>query len=391
MKVVVAHNLYASAQPSGENAVVAAEIAALEAAGVTVIPYLRSSDEIATMPLSQRASLPLSPIYAGRAQREVAELLATQRPDVLHLHNPYPLLSPWLVRTAHGAGVPVVQTVHNFRHECVSGVFFRDGQPCYACQGKRLSGPALRGRCYRGSLPQTAAMVAALGVHRRTFLQVDRFIALSPRIVSFLRGLGARGSQIALRPNPVADPGLPEAIGEGFLFAGRLSAEKGVSLLLDAWRRSPEGTHGRLVIAGDGPLRAEVQALAAQRIDLTYVGRLDPVQVRSAIRSCAVVVVPSVWDDVLPTVAIEALAHGRPVLATEMGGLPWIVRGDGQAPAAGWLVRPDTPSLAAGLAEAKATARAVAPHARARYERDFTPKLQTERLLSIYREVSGRL
>src|SRR5215467_2643273 len=155
MKVVVAHNRYSSAQPSGENVMVDAEIAQLRAAGVEVVPFIRSSDEIASLPVTGKLLLPLSPVWAPGAQRELAAILRDHRPDVFHLHNPYPLLSPWVVRTAHAHGVPVVQTVHNYRHVCAAATFLRDGAVCRDCAGRRLAVPAVVHRCYRGSLPQS--------------------------------------------------------------------------------------------------------------------------------------------------------------------------------------------------------------------------------------------
>ncbi|MDG4792245.1 glycosyl transferase family 1, partial [Micromonospora sp. WMMD1102] len=106
MQVIVAHNRYREAQPSGENTIVDQEIVQLRAAGVTVRPFLRSSDEIAEFSPTAKALLPISPIYAPKAQQELSRLITEHRPDVLHLHNPYPLLSPWVVRTAHKHGVP---------------------------------------------------------------------------------------------------------------------------------------------------------------------------------------------------------------------------------------------------------------------------------------------
>src|SRR5262245_30491549 len=151
MKVVIAHNRYSSAQPSGENTIVDAEIGQLTAAGVTVLPFIRSSDEIGTLSLAGKAMLPLSPVWAPGAQRDLAALLDRERPDVFHLHNPYPLLSPWVVRTAHAHGVPVVQTVHNYRQVCASGLYFRDGAICRDCRGRAFALPAIRHACYRGS------------------------------------------------------------------------------------------------------------------------------------------------------------------------------------------------------------------------------------------------
>ena len=104
--------------PSGENVIVDTEIAQLTEAGVEVLPFQRSSDSIGDLPAVQKVLLPISPIYGRAAQQDLARLLTEHRPDVLHLHNPYPLLSPWVVKTAHAHGVPVVQTVHNYRQVC---------------------------------------------------------------------------------------------------------------------------------------------------------------------------------------------------------------------------------------------------------------------------------
>jgi len=413
LKVVIAHNQYSSAQPSGENAVVAAEIDELNQAGVQVLPFLRSSDEIATFSLAQRAALAVSPVYARRAQRELRDLLRRERPDVVHLHNPYPLLSPWVIRTAQAEGVPVVHTLHNFRQVCVNGLFHRAapaarsavsapsapsagtdapvtsraqegllpdaGEGCRACVGRAIGVPAIRYACYRGSRTQSAVMATTLALHRRTWPRLDRVLALTPAMADFARSLGVSPERIVVRPNAVPDPGPTPGPGPGFLFAGRLSAEKGVTLLLDAWDRHPEGSLGPLRIAGDGPLAALVRDRATVRRDVTYLGRLDRAGVAAAMRDAAVVVVPSLWEEVCPMVAIEALAHARPVLGTALGGLPWLI---GEA---GWTVPPTVGALAAALPVAAQTAPALAGRARAVYEARYTPAVATRTLLDVYR------
>ena len=376
MKVVVAHNRYSSRQPSGENAVVDAELRWLAEVGIDVVPFLRSSDEIAALSLAERALLPVSPIYARQAQHALGALLDKERPDVVHLHNPYPLLSPWVVRTATVRNVPVVQTVHNFRHACVSGVFFRDGRSCRDCLGWSWPMPAVRHGCYRGSRAQSAVMATALAVHRTTWPEVARFLALTPEIEGFLRTIGVPATKIVVKPNAVSDPGPPTPPGDGFLFAGRLSPEKGVGLLLDAWARRPAGV---LRIAGDGPLRSTV-AMAGSTVE--YLGPLDRAGVREAMRRVAVVVVPSLWDEVCPMVAIEAMANGRPVLATSRGGLPWLI-GD-----AGWLVEPTVDALVAGFVRARAEAAGLAEAARRRYETRFHPGVVTPQLVAAYASVA---
>ncbi len=393
------------------------EIGQLTAAGVEVLPFIRSSDEIPSMPKSAKALLPISPIYAPRAQQELSRLLTEHRPDVLHLHNPYPLLSPWVVRTAHKHGVPVVQTVHNYRQVCSSGIYFRDGVICQDCKGRALAVPSIVHRCYRDSRAQSALMAATLAVHRGTWRSVDRFIALTSAIADHLTDYGIPAERIVVKPNAVPDPGAPTPLGDGFLYLARLTPEKGVDLLLDAWRRHPVGSLGTLRVAGDGELRPLVEAAAAERADVVYLGQLDRDGVRAAVEASAVVIAASMWHDVLPTVIIEALASGRPVLGTALGGIPYLVGADaphepagtgpaavasavaGHAPppagppavpagllggTAGWVVPPDPAALAAALPVARAGAALLSAPARLRYEQTFHPDVVLKRHLAIY-------
>ncbi|GAA2518161.1 glycosyltransferase family 4 protein [Pilimelia columellifera] len=398
MKIVIAHNRYRSELPSGENVMVDLDIAQLRAAGVNILPFLRDSDNIATMSAGAKALLPLSPIYNGPAQRELAALLRAERPDVLHLHNPYPLLSPWVVRTAHAHGVPVVQTVHNYRQVCSPGLYFRDGHVCVDCRGRTIGWPGVIHGCYRGSRAQSAVMATALAAHRPTWRSVDRYIALTSAIAEHLRSYGIPADRIVVKPNSIPDPGPPPALGDGFLFYGRFAPEKGLSLLLDAWRRRPDGALGPLRIAGDGEQRPLVEAIAAERDDVTYLGPLDRDGVRAALTASAVVLAVPTWHDVLPTVVIEALAYGRPVLGTDLGGVPYLVgadqASDGRASGlrrgvAGWVTAPDPQSLADALATVRAEAPALAAAARARYDHTFHPDVVLTRLLATYRDLAA--
>jgi glycosyltransferase involved in cell wall biosynthesis len=387
VKVVVAHNRYRSVQPSGENTVVEQEMAALRAAGVEVLPFLRDSDDIEAMPAARKALLPVSPLYNPGVQKALGALIAEHRPDVLHLHNPYPLLSPWVVRTAHRHGVPVVQTVHNYRQVCSPGLYFRDGRICTDCRGRAIGIPAIQHRCYRGSRAQSAVMAVTLAAHRSTWRSVDRYIALTNAIADHLCDYGIPDDRIVVKPNSVPDPGPHDTRGEGFLFLGRLTPEKGLGLLLDAWRRHPDGTLGPLRIAGDGEERRLAEEAATARADVTYLGPLDRSAVLAALRSAAVVVATSTWHDVLPTVVIEALANARPVLGTALGGIPYLV-GAGESDAAGWTVPADVEALAAALPTARDGAAALTPVARARYERLFHPDVVTRRLLEVYDDLT---
>ncbi|SLM04977.1 MULTISPECIES: glycosyltransferase family 4 protein [unclassified Actinoplanes] len=378
MKVVVAHNRYREAIPSGENVIVDTEIEQLRAAGVAVVPFQRSSDSISGMPARQKALLPMAPMLGGAAQRDLAALIESEKPDLLHLHNPYPLLSPRVIRTAHAHGIPVVQTVHNYRQVCSSGLYFRDGHNCQDCRGKLLGWPAIRNRCYRGSAAQSAIMATTLAVHRPTWHSVDRYIALTDKIAAHLDDYGVPADRIVIKPNGLPDPGDPAPPGDGFLYAARLSPEKGLGLLLDAWRRHPDGSLGPLRIAGDGELRPLAERAAAERADVTYLGPLDRAGMTAARTAASVVVAVPTWEDVLPTVILEAMAAGRPVLGTAVGGVPYLI---GES---GWLAEPDPAALAAVLPRARAEAAGRAVAARERYLVHFHPDVLTRRLIEIY-------
>jgi glycosyltransferase involved in cell wall biosynthesis len=382
VKVVVAHNRYRSDAPSGENIVVDLEIEQLRSAGVTVVPFQRSSDDIPALPAAQKALLPLSPIWSPSSTRALADVLRAERPDILHLHNPYPLLSPAVVFKAHQFWVPVVQTVHNYRQVCAPGVYFRDGHICTDCKGRTFALPAIQHKCYRGSAAQSAIMATTLALHRGTWHSLEKYIALTGNIAEHLRDYGIPEDRIAIKPNAVEDPGAPPAQpGEGVLFAGRLSPEKGLGILLDAWQTFDPGTLGTLRIVGDGDLRPLAEKAAANRPDVEYLGPQDRLGVRDLMRRSALVTVPSRWFEPLSTVIIEALANGRPVLGTSLGGSPYLI---GKA---GWVVEPTAAALAGALPGAVRAAAGLSGQARRRYRENFHPDVVTQRLLEIYESV----
>ena len=381
MRVLVVHNRYVSAVPSGENAAVDEEVAALRAAGVDVVTHLRSSDEIAALPPAKKLALAARPVRSGEDVRAVRRLVAETRPDVLHLHNPYPLISPAVVRVARDAGVPVVQTLHNYRHACIAGSLFRDGHPCTDCLGAPLRWPGVAHGCYRGSRPQSLVLTTAEVVHGGTWRQVDRYVALTAFAADLLSRAGLPRDRVTVRPTWGADPGEPAPPGTGHLFAGRLDEEKGALLLVSAWRRTPPGGH--LTVAGDGRYRADVERLAAERDDVTYLGPQPPDRVAAEMAQAAVVVVPSVCFEGFPRTVVEAYARGRPVLATDVGPLPEIV-----PDALGWTAAATPEAFAAALVATREPDAARGRAARARYLAEHTPEVALRRLLDVYESVA---
>ena len=322
MKVLVAHNRYRSNVPSGENVVVDAEIDALRRAGVDVVPFIRSSDEIDSMSAVQKLGVALGPVRSASGVHEFRALLDSENPDIVHVHNVFPLISPWILKEANRRDLPVAMTVHNFRLDCVAGTYLRGGHVCTECAGRSIATPALQHGCYRGSRVQTIPMVIGRSVHRDTWRTVSRFFALTEFHAEFLRGLGIADDRIVVRPTSVADPGEMPAPGRDVLFVGRLGAEKGVDVLLAAWKQSNAAAQGRrLHLVGDGDLRHEADNAAASDSSIIVHGSLDRDGVNALMRDCGPVVIPSTCFEGLPRVFSEAMAHGRPVMASDIGGL----------------------------------------------------------------------
>ena len=361
------------------------EIQLLRAAGVVVVAHLPSSDEIDdTMPLRERLALAGAPVYFRPGVRAVERLIVQERPDVVHVHNPYPLISPWIVRSAHSARVPVVHSVHNYRVACMKGTFFRDGHVCEDCASRTVKWPGALHGCYRKSRPQSVAMAIGLTTHRRTWRSVERHLVLSDWMRDKLRAEGIPNDRIVLKRNPVAGPPVAPPAGKGFLFAGRLDDEKGIDLLLDAWDLSASSQSLTLTIVGDGPMRSLVETRAAASRSLRFLGQVSGAEVAHQIKAAAAVVVPSRCYEGLPRVLAEAFAQGRPVVTTA-APLASIVMG------AGALASPAAPALAAAI-------DAIAPReklarlgraARSRWEREFRPEAVVAQVLDSYRAVRG--
>jgi glycosyltransferase involved in cell wall biosynthesis/SAM-dependent methyltransferase len=388
MKVLMVHNRYRSAFPSGENAVVDQQVEMLRDAGVEVTTFIRESDEIQDFSPAQRVGLAIRPIYSIEDTRSLRALIRSTRPNVVHLHNPYPLISPAVIRTAKAEGVPVVQSVHNYRFACANGLYFRDGHICQECTGTVVPWPAIHHGCYRGSRPQSAVMAGSLALHRSTWRMVDRYLPVSAFVADQLVAAGVPEGRISVVSNSVPDPGAPLPLGKGLLFAGRLEEEKGILILLDAWRRSGVARRASLVVAGDGSQRAAVERAARADPSITYVGAVSRTAVGALLDSCAIRAIPSLWFEGFPLAVVESFARARPVIVNQLGSNATVID-DGS----GWLC---TTADAAGLARTiqrafddLGDAQARGRTGRATYLRSYSPAQTTEQLMDNYRMVIG--
>jgi glycosyltransferase involved in cell wall biosynthesis len=383
VKVLVVHNRYRSEQPSGENNVVDAEVSLLAEGGHKVSLFERRSDDIAQMPLPRKATVPLMVPWNPAVRKELAARLRASRPDVVHIHNTFPLLSPSVVAACADAGVPAVATLHNYTMVCPPGTLHRDGHICTECVGGSPL-PAVKHGCYRGSSAATVPMAASMVANRRRWWTgVSRFFCISAAQRDLLVSAGMPGERMAVKHNFVADPGVRRT-GDGahVLFLGRITEEKGIGLLMRAWDRLGGALGVPLVIAGTGPMQDEVAVWANGRSDVSYVGLRNKAECRALTADAVAVVAPSTWLEAFGLVVVEAMAAGVPTVAAAHGAFPELVE-DGVT---GLLHQPnDAASLADRLREVTGDRnREMGDAARVRYEKDFTPEVGLDRLVSGY-------
>jgi len=385
VRVAILHNRYA--RRGGEDSVVETEAECLRKAGCEVALFEVESAELLHS-RSARWGAALGARWNRRSAAAALRFLAERPADVAHVHNFFPRLSPSVHAALHRLGVPVVQTLHNYRLACANGLFLREGRPCEECA---LHGPwrAVRYGCYRSSRMATAVWAEATAAHRRrgTWLEcVDRFVAPSAFAKRKLAAAGLPGERIIVKPNPVPDPGPPGPPGRGAVYVGRLSAEKGVALLLDAWRRLPGAP--ALAIAGAGPDEAALRERARGLAGVRFLGEVPRERVPGLLAAAGFAVAPSLCYEVFPIAAAEAMAAGRAVVASDAGALPELVEHGGN----GMLFRSgDAESLAAAcrqLLDDPPLAAALGCAARARFEDELAPARSTRRLLDLYAEIA---
>jgi glycosyltransferase involved in cell wall biosynthesis len=382
MKVVLCHTYYL--QRGGEDCCFEEERDLLRSRGHEVVEYVRNNAELVKLnPLAAAAVT----LWNRRAGREFRALIERERPTVVHCTNTFPLISPAACHAAHRAGVAVVQALHNYRWLCAGGYLMRDGAPCEDCLGRRLPSPAIRHKCYRGSAA-ASAVVAGMQVMHRTFgnwmSKVDAFFTLTNFAKERFIAGGFPPDRIHVKSNSVApDPGMGRGNGGYVVFVGRLSPEKGVATLLDAWKR--DASLPPLVIAGDGPLAEKVKSAAASDPRIKWRGQLPLADVHSLIGDASTLVMPSLWYETFGRTIAEAFATGTPAIVSRLGAMAELVE-DGRT---GWHF---TPGDAADLAAKIGRCHDLSPDAlssmrraaRAEYEQRFTPTQNYEQLMAVY-------
>ena len=340
--------------------------------------------------MDRRVAAAARMIWSRSARRGMDQVLASFRPDVVHLHNIYHQLSPSVLRPVAERGIPAVMTLHDYKLVCPSYLFLAQGRVCEVCLDGHFRHAVAR-RCKDGSRGASAMLALESTLHRRggAYGPVGVFICPSRFQAAKMTVGGVYPDRLAVLSNFVDLAGLaPKAQpGGGVVYAGRLSPEKGVDVLVESMGRL--GT-ARLEVVGDGPERARLEALAAAVAPgrFSFLGRVPRGRVMELLGAAAVAVMPSRCHDNQPMAVLEAYGCGVPVVATSLGGLPELTQGG-----CGLTVPPEDPeALAAalgGLLADPAKVAAMGRASRARAERDFPPDRHLAGLERLYERAAG--
>lgn len=384
MKVLLVHNRYQ--QKGGEDSVVESERKMLSAHGVETDLLEADNDHIRGLTAELKAAVKV--LYNAEQVARLSKRLVDFKPDVVHVHNWFPTLSPAIFGACRRSGIPVVHTLHNYRPLCIKASLYRDGSPCEDCLGTTLRLPGIVHGCYRGSRAGSAVATAAMLAHwgMGTWRNaVDRFIALSNFAKSKLIEGGLPPEKIMVKPNTLAeDPGIRSGNGGYFAYVGRFTDEKGLPIVLECWRQG--GRLPKLMIIGSGPLEEQVREAAGTLDNVESLGARTGGEVLDVIGNARALICPSQWYEGMPRVVIEAMAVGTPVIASRLGTyLEMIEHGkSGLLFEAG---RPD--ALLACIREFPSTDDAAVMRASARRQFDshYGAEANYQTLIEIYNQV----
>ena len=387
MKIIMIHNKYLVR--GGEDESREAEERLLREMGHQIETYEDNNKRVEALGKIQVAA---KTIWSTESYQAINLRLSKQKYNLVHVQNFFPLISPSVYYAAKAEGVPVIQSLRNYRLFCANYNFFRDGHVCEDCMGKLIPWPGVVHACYRDSRMGTAVVAAMQTVHRamRTWSKmVDQYITLTEFArQKFIEG-GLPADKIVVKPNFVyPDPGGGEGKGEYALFVGRLSSEKGIETMLTAWKYL--GTKIPLKIIGDGPLSQRVAEATKQISGVEWLGRRALREVYDLMGEAAFVVFPSEWYETFGRVAVEAFAKGTPVVAANIGAIAELV----ESGRTGLLFHPgDAQDLAAKVEQIlsqPAKLNQMRQEARAEFEAKYTAEQNYQMLMDIYEQVLSR-
>ena len=384
-RILMIHNRYRIV--GGEDVSTDAQVELLRSAGHEVVLIEDTNERVDQLGMLRTAA---TAIWSGASRKRVAEVLAGSRFDVVHVQNFFPLFSPSVYYAAHDHGVPVVQSLRNFRMLCPEGMLHRSGQVCTDCVGKTVAWPAIAHRCYRDSARGSAVVAAMSTGHRWAGTwsrRVARYVAPSEYTRGVYETAGWDPDKVEVIPNFVhPEPALGSGSGKYGLFIGRLARVKGLDTLLQAWISG--GLETPLHIVGDGPMRAEVEAAAASHDHISYLGTVEQPRLTELMGDAGFVVVPTRGIESFGRVVVEAMATGTPSIVADHAGLRETLLGS----AAGLRFPPgDATALVATVRSLLGSGdmEEMRMAARRDYEERFSSEVALQRWVDLYRRVQA--
>lgn len=384
MRILIAHN-YAQNRGGADEAA-EQEATLLRRKGHQVLLYTRHNDDINHFSTIRKSLLFFEPTWSPKTYGEIRKNIESFQPDIIHCHSFFPLISPAIYDAANHFGVPVVQTLHEYRLLCSAGWLFRDNQVCEECIDHSYFRGIIHG-CYQDSRAKTAAFVLMLEAHRlqKTWSKkIKALITPTEFARQKIESAGFPTAKIWVNANFLSeDPGFSEEKQKFVLYVGRLSTEKGIVPLMQAWKNLPEVP---LKIIGDGPLKEWVISYIKKHhlCQVELLGYLPLSTVLAYLKKALLLLLPSICYETFGRTIMEAYATGTPVIASRLGAMAELVT-DGQT---GFLATPGDPMELANVVQAAIAdphkLTRLGRHAREVYEAKFTPQISYRKLMEIY-------
>ena len=333
MKIFLVHNFYGSTAPSGENTAFVSEASLLRNRGHSIVEFTRHSDELLHQGLYGTVRGALGTVWNPLSLRKLKSALREIKPEIVHVHNTFPILSPSVLYATSDLDIPTVMTLHNYRIGCSAATALRKDEPCTLCLDKKSVLPALRYGCYRDSRIATLPVSLMIALHRakNTWKKnIDAFITLTEFQREKMIQFGIPEASLFVKPQFLENPPEPlpwQRRESKAVFIGRLYPAKGIHILIDSWKKWGKSA-APLEIIGDGPMRNELMNAAGKSeaaSSISFLGNLSHAEAMRRLSSAKLLILPSLCFEGFPMVVQEAYAYGVPIAASNIGSLPYLI------------------------------------------------------------------
>jgi glycosyltransferase involved in cell wall biosynthesis len=393
MKILVIHNFHRSGSVSGDDFSADKEIKLLESYGHTIVKFVPSNDEFDGSSISKKVFIALQIPWSFISFKKIRKIIVKQNPDIIHIHNIFPLLSPSVYYAVQREKIPVIQNLHDYRLLCPRAFFLRGGEVCEECR-KISFFKSIQYGCFQNSRIRTVPVALMLHLHHslKTFQsKIDAYICLTNSQRSIFLDAGFEKEKLFVKPNFIEDTFIKEQYQTGrfALFFGRIGEEKGISTLIKAWKYLPDVL---LKILGGGPDTEKFKSLAMglNIKNLDFLGYKPHLECMKMVSSAMFLIAPSIWYETGIRTIIEAFSQSKPVIASHLGAMADLIE-HGKT---GLLFQPNNAEELASkvrwLWEHPEECYKMGINARKDYETKYTPEKNYEMLLDIYKEVLAR-